>query len=123
MSMQAQQASARAALVAAHRRFGTKAFRVDPRGPNWQPLHDAARWGWCWWPDADRCALLDAGLREIEPYRREQPAACVSYVCPVCQHTVSQPAGETGPPVAVACQHCAETSMDAAEALRERERA
>jgi len=114
-----QRAAALASLVGAHGRYGTRAFRVDRRGPHWSALHDAAELGWCWWPGDERCALTDAGLREIEPYRREQPAACVSYVCPVCQHVVGQPAGETGLPVAVTCPNCAKTSAEAAERMRQ----
>ena len=55
-----QRATALASIVLAHGRYGTKAFRVDRRGDHWQPLHDAAGLGWCWWPGDDRCALLPA---------------------------------------------------------------
>lgn len=118
-----QRAAALASLVGAHGRYGTKSFRVDPRGPHWSALHDAAELGWCWWPDADRCALTDAGLRELEPYRRDDPPACVSYVCAVCRHVVGQPSGDTGLPVAVACPNCAKTGREAAELMREGDRA
>jgi hypothetical protein len=62
-----QKANARAALLIAWRNFGNHSFRVDLAGRHYRPLKDAESLGWCWFLE-DRCSILPAGLREIEPY-------------------------------------------------------
>jgi hypothetical protein len=42
----------------------------------------------------------------------------VSHVCPVCLSTVSQPQGDTGLPVNVACPTCEQATLQAAERFR-----
>jgi DNA-directed RNA polymerase subunit RPC12/RpoP len=116
--LQRKRAVARAVVLAAFKLKGQKAFRVDPAGANWQPLKDAESLGWVWFVDPERCAILDAGLREIEPYRQDEPKPCVQYLCAVCGSVVAQPQGETGLPVSVRCERCAETSAAAAERMR-----
>lgn len=116
--------AARAVLVAAHNRYGIRAFRVDPNGPNWDPLHDAEVLGWCWFVDPDRdpsrCAITEGGLREVEPYRQEQPPAVVQYVCPICSSVVPQRDRGDGLPENTGCVTCALKSAEAAERFRER---
>ena len=63
-----QQQAARAVTVIVFRNFGTRAFRVDPRGKHHAPLKDAEKLGLCWWPDADRCALLPRGVEVAAEY-------------------------------------------------------
>jgi hypothetical protein len=116
--MQRQRAAARAVLFAAHHRYGQKVFRVDRHGSNWEPLHWAATFGWCWFVTEERCAILEAGMREIEPYR--QPTPCTSWICPCCLSVVSQPDGETGLPENVRCETCAQAGVEAAERMRQR---
>jgi hypothetical protein len=53
-------AAARGAVVAAYRRYGASAFRVNMKGPHAGPLKDAEALGLAWWPGDDRCALLPA---------------------------------------------------------------
>jgi hypothetical protein len=70
-------AAARGAVVLAWRNFGTRAFRVDMRGKHAGPLRDAEKLGLCWWPDADRCALLPAAEALAAEYSgdRARPGA------------------------------------------------
>ena len=63
-----QQQAARAVVVVAWRNFGNASFRVNPKGKHWQPLKDAERLGLAWWPDADKCALLPAGIEVAAEY-------------------------------------------------------
>jgi hypothetical protein len=118
--MQRRRAAAKAVIYAAVHRYGQKVFRVDPRGSNWEPLHWAADFGWAWFPrDDDCCAILEAGMREIEPYRETKP--CVSWICPVCLTVVSQPDGDTGLPENTRCETCAKAGVEAADRLRQRD--
>jgi hypothetical protein len=120
-AQQRKRAVARAVILAAHRLKGQKAFKVDRAGANYAALRDAEALGWVWFMAPDRCAILDAGMREIEPYRRDEPKPCVEYLCGVCGSMVAQPQGDTGLPVAVRCEACAETSAAAAARMRARD--
>lgn len=71
MTLRQQQAGARAVLVAAHRRFGRRAFNVDPAGPNAEPLTHAELWGWVTFVGPWRCMLTDAGVNAIRPWLGE----------------------------------------------------
>lgn len=117
-AMQKKRAVARAVVLAAFKAKGRKAFKVNSLGSNYGPLKDAESLGWVWFVAPDRCAILDAGMREIEPWRQDEPKPCVQYLCAVCGSMVAQPQGETGLPVSVRCESCAETSAEAAERMR-----
>lgn len=112
--------AARAVLVAAHRRYGVKSFRVDPAGPNWAPLHDAEVLGWVWWVSDDRCAITHAGQCEVEPYRLDMERPVVEWVCPICGTVVPNFQGSTGLPEVAGCPTCARRAGEAAERFRER---
>lgn len=120
-AMRQKRAVARAVVLAAYRAKGQKAFRVDRNGANYGPLRDAEALGWVWFITPDRCAILDAGMREIEPWRQDEARPCVQYVCAVCDTVVAQPQGETGLPVSVRCESCAATSAEAAARMRARD--
>lgn len=63
-----QQQAARAVAVIVFRNFGTRAFRVDPKGKHHAPLKDAEKLGLVWWPGDDRCALLPRGVEVAAEY-------------------------------------------------------
>jgi hypothetical protein len=63
-----QRQAAQAVVVKVARNFGSRSFRVDPRGPHYAPLKDAERMGLAWWPDDDRCALTLAGVEAAAEY-------------------------------------------------------
>lgn len=66
-----QKRAAEAVTVVAWKNFGVSAFRVDPRGKHWNPLHDAERLGLAWWPGRDRCALTPRGAELATQYKGE----------------------------------------------------
>lgn len=55
-------------LLKAWQSYGTAAFAVNPKGPRWQPLHDAERLGWVSFI-GDRCRITSAGTQELQPWR------------------------------------------------------
>lgn len=114
--------AALAVLFKAYKTYETKSFKVDPKGTNWGPLHTAERYGWCWFV-GDRCAILDAGLRELEPYRKDEPKPCVQWICPVCLCVVGQGENEAGLPENVRCETCQRQALEATEKMRERQTA
>lgn len=65
--------AALAVLLAAYRRYDIRSFKVDPAGPNWVPLHTAETYGWCRF-QGNRCAILNDGMRQLEPYRERKTA-------------------------------------------------
>jgi hypothetical protein len=114
------QNSARAVLLAAHNRFGTRSFVVDPRGPNHQPLRDAEGFGWCWF-EKQRCAITASGLEQIEPYRKAEPKPIVQWICPVCLDVVSQFPDREDLPEMIPCPTCQKNAIEAADHLMQRE--
>jgi hypothetical protein len=111
--------TALAVLLSAHKRYGTKSFKVDPNGHHWKPLHDAEKLGWCWFV-GPRCAILDAGLRELEPYRRNEPRPVVQWICPICLHVSAQAEDEAGLPERPHCENCSSQALQMTETMRER---
>lgn len=77
---------ARQVLYAAFRNFRRNAFRVDPKGRHWHPLHIAEMLGWCKFSN-DCCMITDDGAKELEPYRSE-PKPPVVVPCPHCAKPV-----------------------------------
>jgi hypothetical protein len=108
--------SALAVLLRAGKKYGTKSFVVDPRGENHEPLKLAEQYGWCWF-EGPRCAITAEGMRELEPYRRDEPKPAVQWICPVCMDTVDQPEGETGLPERVSCPSCEKLTREQIERL------
>lgn len=115
-----QKAAALAVLLAAYRRYGQKRFKVDVCGENYRPLRDCETLGWVWFTDGTHCAILDAGVREVEPYRREDPRPVVQWVCPTCQSVVGQEADAEGLPARPSCPHCRRETERLAERMRPR---
>lgn len=73
MNERQRRAAARAVLHKAWRFFGRNAFGVEKRGPNWEPLRDAERYGWVSFI-ADRCRIEPAGVEELAPWRGGEAA-------------------------------------------------
>ena len=117
MSRDRERHTALAVLFTAYRKFATKSFKVDPKGHHWKPLHDAEKLGWCWF-EGPRCALTAEGLRELEPYRRNEPKPVVEWICPVCLHVAGQAEDEAGLPERPVCEHCLEQTVGAIDTLR-----
>jgi hypothetical protein len=114
--MQRDRQAALACMFTAYRRYATRSFIVDSKGPNWKPLHDAEQYGWCWF-QGDRCAFTSEGMRELEPYRRTEPKPAVQWICPVCLDTVEQMAGDTGLPEQPHCPACSKLTRERIEEL------
>lgn len=112
-----QKSAALAVMLAAHNRYGAKSFVVDVCGPNYRPLKDAEAQGWVWF-NGERCAILDAGVRQLDPYRNAEPRPIVQWICPICLCTVGQEGDAEGLPMKPQCPHCREATLQAAERFR-----
>jgi hypothetical protein len=114
--MQRDRQAALAVLFKAWSTYQTRSFVVDPKGRNFEPLKIAEKLGWCWW-SGGRCGITAEGLRELEPYRRDEPQVCVQWICPVCLDVVGQLEDENGLPERASCPSCAKLTHDQIEAM------
>lgn len=112
--------AALAVLFKAYKTYDIKSFKVDMKGPNHAPLRTAEMYGWCWF-DGDRCAISDAGMRELEPYRRTEPKPVVQWICPVCLCVCGQLEDEAGLPERPSCPNCELEARELTARLRAEE--
>lgn len=112
--------AALAVLLAAYKKYDIKSFKVDPAGPNWVPLHTAEKLGWVWF-QGNRCAIVNDGMRQLEPYRKTQRRPVVEWVCPVCLCVCGQGEDEVGLPERPSCPNCELEARELTARLRAEE--